>query len=41
MGREFWRTVRMAIEKDNWTARLFVVCLAMGVVLGAWVGVTR
>ncbi|MFF4716864.1 hypothetical protein ACFY2V_36540 [Streptomyces eurythermus] len=31
MGREFWRTIRMAIEKDNWTARLVVVFLAAGV----------
>jgi hypothetical protein len=25
MGREFWRTIRIAIERDNWTARLVVV----------------
>ncbi|SDM99065.1 hypothetical protein SAMN04487981_103179 [Streptomyces sp. cf386] len=30
MGREFWRTIRVAIEKDNWTARLVVVLLAAG-----------
>lgn len=25
MGREFWRTIRMAIKEDNWTARLVIV----------------
>lgn len=25
MGPEFWRTIRMAIKQDNWTARLVVV----------------
>lgn len=30
MGREFWRTIRVAIEKDNWTARLVVVLLMAG-----------
>ncbi|MGW6911865.1 hypothetical protein [Streptomyces sp. NPDC054940] len=30
MGREFWRTIRVAIEKDNWTARLVVVLLTAG-----------
>ncbi|MCX4586559.1 hypothetical protein [Streptomyces sp. NBC_01481] len=30
MAGEFWRTIRKAIEKDNWTARLVVVLLATG-----------
>ncbi|WP_279616759.1 hypothetical protein [Streptomyces curacoi] len=30
MGRAFWRTIRIAIEKDNWTARLVVLALAAG-----------
>jgi hypothetical protein len=30
MGREFWRTIQMAIEKDNWTARLVVVLFTTG-----------
>lgn len=30
MGREFWRTIRMAIEKDTWTARLVVVVYGAG-----------
>ncbi|MEU6464459.1 hypothetical protein [Streptomyces sp. NPDC046976] len=34
MGREFWRTIRTAIEKDNWTARLVVVFLTVAVVVG-------
>ncbi|WP_416484962.1 hypothetical protein [Streptomyces sp. CL12] len=34
MGREFWRTIRTAIEKDNWTARLVVVFLTVTVVVG-------
>lgn len=25
MGTEFWRTIQMAIVKDNWTGRLVVV----------------
>ena len=25
MGPEFWRTIRMAIKQDNWTARLVIV----------------
>lgn len=33
MGREFWRTIRAAIEKDNWTARLVVVLLMAAVAL--------
>ncbi|MGW4019797.1 hypothetical protein [Streptomyces sp. NPDC005009] len=37
MAKEFWRTIRLAIEKDNWTARLLVVLLAAGVAgPGAW-----
>lgn len=41
MGREFWRTIRIAIEKDNWTARLVVVLLMEGAaVLGACTIVT-
>lgn len=31
MVGEFWRTIRWAIEKDNWTARLVVAALAAGV----------
>lgn len=31
MGSEFWRTIRLAIERDTWTARLVVLCLAAGV----------
>ncbi|MCT9076270.1 hypothetical protein [Streptomyces fulvoviolaceus] len=35
MGREFWRTIRIAIERDNPTARLVVVLLTTAaVVLG-------
>ncbi|MGW4887055.1 hypothetical protein [Streptomyces murinus] len=34
MGREFWRTIRTAIEKDNWTARLVVVFLTVAVLVG-------
>lgn len=35
MGREFWRTIRVAIEQDNWTARLVVILLmAVAAVLG-------
>ncbi|WP_328946427.1 hypothetical protein OG259_38170 [Streptomyces sp. NBC_00250] len=30
MGREFWRTIRMAIQQDNWTARLVVVFCGAG-----------
>ncbi|MFI9780818.1 hypothetical protein ACIHCV_40255 [Streptomyces sp. NPDC051956] len=33
MGREFWRTIRLAIEKDNWTARLVVLLCITGAVL--------
>ncbi|MFD4483357.1 hypothetical protein ACFWPU_45700 [Streptomyces sp. NPDC058471] len=37
MGTEFWRTIQMAIEKDNWTARLVVAFCAVAVVaLGAY-----
>ncbi|MFG2503590.1 hypothetical protein ACGFSB_35935 [Streptomyces sp. NPDC048441] len=37
MGSEFWRTVQLAIEKDNWTARLVVVLGTTGAsVLGAY-----
>ncbi|MFD3565569.1 hypothetical protein ACFWVU_38770 [Streptomyces sp. NPDC058686] len=37
MGIEFWRTIQMAIEKDNWTARLVVaLCTAAVDVLGAY-----
>lgn len=35
MGSEFWRTIRLAIERDTWTARLVVLCLAAGV-FWAW-----
>ncbi|MFD9098995.1 hypothetical protein [Streptomyces collinus] len=36
MGTEFWRTIQMAMEKDNWTARLVVtLCAVAVVVLGA------
>lgn len=33
MGREFWRTIRLAIEKDNWTARLVVLLCITGAAL--------
>ncbi|MEV8351705.1 hypothetical protein ACFVTT_10725 [Streptomyces niveus] len=33
MGREFWRTIRLAIEKDNWTARLVVLLCVAGAAL--------
>ncbi|GAB2798645.1 hypothetical protein ACWGJ2_29395 [Streptomyces sp. NPDC054796] len=33
MGREFWRTVQLAVEKDNWTARLVVLFCGAGAVL--------
>lgn len=37
MGTEFWRTIRMAIEKDNETGRLAVaLCAAAVAVLGAY-----
>ncbi|MFI5570842.1 hypothetical protein ACIA6T_26585 [Streptomyces sp. NPDC051740] len=37
MAKEFRRTVRLAIEKDNRTARLLVVVLAAGAAgPGAW-----
>ncbi|MFI5998557.1 hypothetical protein ACIBAC_42815 [Streptomyces sp. NPDC051362] len=37
MGAEFWRTIQMAIEKDNWTGRLVVLlCTGAVVVLGAY-----
>ncbi|CAM5232648.1 hypothetical protein STENM223S_09443 [Streptomyces tendae] len=29
MGREFWRTIRLAIEKDTWTARLVVLLIGV------------
>ncbi|MEQ8142279.1 hypothetical protein [Streptomyces sp. OP7] len=32
MAKEFWRTIRLAIEKDTWTARLVILLLAAGVV---------
>ncbi|MFI6658306.1 hypothetical protein ACIBL8_22585 [Streptomyces sp. NPDC050523] len=36
MGSEFWRTIQLAMERDNWTARLVVVlCAAGATVLGA------
>ncbi|MFD0551380.1 hypothetical protein ACFQ0X_20975 [Streptomyces rectiviolaceus] len=36
MGKEFWRTIQTAIEKDNWTARLVVILFTTGAVfLGA------
>ena len=31
MGREFWRTVQLAMRLDNWTARLVVVLCGTGV----------
>ncbi|MFF9212899.1 MULTISPECIES: hypothetical protein [unclassified Streptomyces] len=31
MGTEFWRTIQLAIEKDNWTARLVVALCAVAV----------
>ncbi|WP_301184708.1 hypothetical protein [Streptomyces niphimycinicus] len=35
MSGEFWRTIQLAMEKDNWTARLVVVsCVTAAVVLG-------
>jgi hypothetical protein len=38
MAREFWRTLQMAIEKDNWTARLVVaLCMSGVAVLGVYV----
>jgi hypothetical protein len=37
MGREFWRTMRLAIERDNWTARLVVVLLVAGAALCGYV----
>ncbi|MEU3526698.1 hypothetical protein AB0E62_23000 [Streptomyces sp. NPDC038707] len=37
MGREFWRTIRMAIQHDNWTARLVVMlCGIWGAALAAY-----
>ncbi|GAA5207609.1 hypothetical protein GCM10023323_23820 [Streptomyces thinghirensis] len=37
MGTEFWRTIQMAIEKDNWTARLVVaLCAAAVFALGIY-----
>ncbi|MGP3974444.1 hypothetical protein ACTWQF_10650 [Streptomyces sp. 8N114] len=37
MGREFWRTIRMAIQQDNWTGRLVVVlCGTWGGALAAY-----
>lgn len=43
MAREFWRTIQMAIEKDNWTARLVVMLCTTGAgVLGAYtIGAAR
>ncbi|GGT57217.1 hypothetical protein GCM10010271_71180 [Streptomyces kurssanovii] len=43
MAREFWRTIQMAIEKDNWTARLVVALCTSGVAgLGVYmVGAAR
>ncbi|MFE4539390.1 hypothetical protein ACFRKB_30755 [Streptomyces scopuliridis] len=36
MGREFWRTMRLAIEKDTWTARLVVLlCITGAALFGA------
>ncbi|MEU7473950.1 hypothetical protein AB0A94_36555 [Streptomyces sp. NPDC044984] len=38
MGQQFWRTVQMAIQQDNWTARLVVVlCAAWGTALAVYV----
>ncbi|MER6617016.1 hypothetical protein [Streptomyces xantholiticus] len=38
MGSEFWRTIQMAIEEDNWTARLVVVLFATAAAaIGAYV----
>ncbi|GAA3112575.1 hypothetical protein ACFQ0X_43265 [Streptomyces rectiviolaceus] len=37
MGTEFWRTIQMAIEKDNGTARLVVaLCAAAVALLGVY-----
>ncbi|WP_405717524.1 hypothetical protein OG607_01090 [Streptomyces sp. NBC_01537] len=37
MRNEFWRTIQVAIEKDNWTARLVVVlCMTGAAVLGVY-----
>ncbi|MGW1752373.1 hypothetical protein ACWCRD_43625 [Streptomyces sp. NPDC002092] len=37
MASEFWRTIQMAMEKDNWTARLVVVlCTTGAAVLGVY-----
>jgi hypothetical protein len=37
MGRDFWRTIQIAIERDNWTARLVVILCATAVTaLGAY-----
>jgi hypothetical protein len=37
MGREFWRTIQMAIQQDNWTARLVVMfCGTGGAALAAY-----
>lgn len=35
MSGEFWRTIQLAMEKDNWTARLVVAgCVMAAAVLG-------
>ncbi len=37
MRTEFWRTIQIAMEKDNWTARVVVGFWAVAVVvLGMW-----
>ncbi|MFF0964734.1 hypothetical protein ACWDQO_27050 [Streptomyces sp. NPDC003703] len=37
MGTEFWRTIQVAIEKDNWTTRAVVpFCAAAVVGLGIY-----
>ncbi|MER6851284.1 hypothetical protein AB0A81_30570 [Streptomyces flaveolus] len=37
MGREFWRTIQLAIEKDTWTARLVVLlCITGATLFGAY-----
>jgi len=43
MASEFWRTIQMAIEKDNWTARLVVaLCTTAAAVLGVYtIGAAR
>lgn len=33
MGSEFWRTIRLAIKEDTWTARLVVLLCIAGAAL--------